>query len=143
MIITKEIILNFRPCGLEDRFAELYPDGIDISPLWGTDEESGACWKRLLTDDFLKTQIGWAIYKGMLPARIRADLSGADLSGADLSGADLIRANLTGANLTGANLSGANLYGANLYGADLYGAVGLEAAGIEAGQLELLPEEVK
>ena len=123
MKITVEILDRFAPCrGARNEFAERFPDGLDISSLWGTSEQASKTWHMILSDRFLKQHVGWAISEGLLPARIRADLSGANLSGANLSGANLYGANLSGANLYGANLYGANLRDADLRGADLRGA---------------------
>jgi len=110
---------NFGACESgAQRFENDYPDGLNISRLWGTYEEADDLWKEIL-GGWLKTQVGWAIATGILPARIRANLSGADLSGADLSKADLSWVNLSGADLSGADLSGADLGRANLSKADL------------------------
>ena len=115
MLVTMEILDNFGPCRkARNKFAERFPDGIDISGLLGTEQEADAVWKQLLGDEFLKRHIGWAICAGLLPARVRANLSGADLTGADLSLAYLTRADLRGADLTGADLSLAYLSGAYL-----------------------------
>ena len=100
------------------RFRREYPQGLDISPLWGTPEEADVLWHQLLSD-WRRRWVGWAIRAGVLPARIRANLHRADLANADLGGANLREANLRGANLAGANLCKANLRWANLAGADL------------------------
>ena len=106
MIITVEVLDRFKPCkDARDEFARQFPEGVDISGLWGTEEEADAVWKMLLADDFLKKYVDWGISVGLLPARIRANLRGADLSGADLSRADLSGADLSRANLRWANLS--------------------------------------
>ena len=119
MKITTEVLARFNACESEvDHFATDYPDGLDISPLWGTNKEANALWQQIL-GSWLKAEVGWAIAEGILPARIRANLSDANLCGADLCGADLFGANLCGADLSKANLFGANLCGANLCGADL------------------------
>jgi hypothetical protein len=129
MKITEEVLKNKgidMTCPLTSRFLVMYPKGLDISPLWGTKEESESFWQNVVKTD-LKKMIGWAIYYGLIPSKIQANLSGADLSGADLSGADLRWADLSGANLSEAdlreaNLSGADLREANLRWADLRGA---------------------
>jgi uncharacterized protein YjbI with pentapeptide repeats len=119
MIVNETVLKNFNACtSLRNRFVAQHPNGFDISGLWGTDEEAQAVWAILFASEW-KTQIGWAISVGLLPARIRANLSRADLSRADLSRADLSRADLSGANLRWADLSGANLRWANLRWADL------------------------
>jgi len=158
MIITLETLQRFEAC--EDaaaEFGEKFPDGLDVSRLWGDRRQRAETWRMLLDDGFLRRYIGWAIGEGLLPARIvgdfreadlrRADLSGANLRGANLRwanlceadlyraevrwanlrGADLRRANLRWANLCEADLSGANLRGANLRRADLSGATWNEA----------------
>ena len=114
IIITARMLReNFDACEIAvKRFENDYPDGLDIAPLWGTDEEADVLWKEIL-GGWLKGQVGWAINAGILPARIRANLRGANLVGADLSGANLSGADLSWANLYRANLSGANLYRAN------------------------------
>jgi uncharacterized protein YjbI with pentapeptide repeats len=123
------MLRNFNACSeLRDEFVRDHPHGLDISPLWGDDNQAGLLWAIIIASPW-RRQIGWAIGKGLLPARIRADLSGADLSGANLrdavlygavlSGAVLSGAVLYGADLRWANLSGANLRDAVLYGADL------------------------
>jgi hypothetical protein len=123
MIITAGILRNFGACASALReFEERSPDGLDISGLWGNTEQADACWKQLLADEFLKNHIGWAVHVGLIPARIRANLSRADLGRANLRWANLTGADLTGANLTGANLTGADLRGADLIGANLGGA---------------------
>lgn len=148
MIITGEVLGRFGACqSQKEMFAATFPDGLDISGLWGDTRERTATWERLLKIKVVKYNLGWAIFMGIVPARIVANLGGANLSGANLSwaslgganlsqaslgeaslyGANLSRANLSDANLCGANLSRANLYGANLSraslgDADLYGA---------------------
>jgi len=128
MIITNEILENFGACnGAKSAFAVEFPDGLDISGLWGDADLRQNTWMTLFSSPVCKKNLGWAIYVGLIPARItanlsRADLTGADLTGANLTEADLSRANLTGANLTRADLTGANLTGADLGGADLTGA---------------------
>jgi len=123
MIVNGDVLRNFDACANSMReFAEIFPDGIDISPLWGDADEANAMWRYILNHDFLKRYVGWAIEVGILPARIRADLGGADLRNANLCGANLGGANLGGANLGGANLGGADLRNADLCGADLGGA---------------------
>jgi uncharacterized protein YjbI with pentapeptide repeats len=123
MIITRKVLENFDACELEaDEFERRFPDGVDISELWGTAEEADALWKFILADDLLKRQVGWSIDAGILPARVRADLRGADLEGVNLRRADLEGAYLVGANLRWAYLVEANLRRADLEGADLQGA---------------------
>ena len=120
MIITLDILNNFNPCNdAQDEFARRFPDGLNISGLWGAQETADTTWKKLLADEFLKRHVGWAIRAGLIPAKVRADLRGANLSGAKLYGADLSEADLRWADLSDANLSEADLYGANLCGADL------------------------
>ena len=68
-----------------------------------------------------------AVYRALLPAGYRLDLTGANLAGARLTDADLRYADLSGANLWGANLAVADLAGAvleraNLTRANLYRA---------------------
>ncbi len=63
-----------------------------------------------------------AVYRALLPAEYRLDLTGANLRHAHLTEADLHGAKLTGAKLAHADLAGANLAGANLAGANLAGA---------------------
>ena len=119
MIITRERLENFGAChSLARKFAKDHPHGLDISPLWGTDEEAQMFWAIVFASEW-KRQIGWCISVGLIPARIRANLSEANLSEADLRGADLYRANLIGADLRGANLYRANLSEADLYRANL------------------------
>ena len=123
MIIDREMLRRFNACAEQaDLFEAAYPDGLDVSGLWGTSAERNATWLRLLSADVVKRNIGWAIGEGLIPARIMTDLSGANLSGTNLSGANLSGANLSGADLRGADLYGADLYGANLRGANLSGA---------------------
>ena len=123
MIITNEILENFGACnGAKSAFAVEFPDGLDISGLWGDANQRQNTWMTLFSSPVCKKNLGWAIYVGLIPARITANLSRADLTGADLSRANLTGADLTGADLTGANLTGADLTGANLTGADLGGA---------------------
>lgn len=87
MIVTVEVLDNFNPCRhARQVFRERFPCGIDISGLWATKEEADALWNEILGDLFLKRHVGWAISAGLLPARIRADLSGADLYGAKWNG---------------------------------------------------------
>ena len=142
MIITNEILENFGACnGAKSAFAVEFPDGLDISGLWGDANQRHNTWMKIISSSVCKKNLGWAIYVGLIPARITADLAGADLTGADLSRAnlaganlsraDLSRADLTGAYLAGANLAGANLTWANLNGADLNGAdlAGADLAG--------------
>ena len=120
MRITAEMLQqNFGACRdtALTRFRREYPQGLDISPLWGTPEEADVLWHQLLSD--WGPWIGWAIRAGVLPARIRARLYRADLEEADLGGTDLREADLRGANLCRANLYRANLRWANLAGADL------------------------
>ena len=117
MIITNEILENFGACnGAKSAFAVEFPDGLDISGLWGDANQRHNTWMKIISSSVCKKNLGWAIYVGLIPARITADLAGADLTGANLAGADLSRADLTGANLAGANLSRADLSRADLTG---------------------------
>ena len=133
MIIDLDMLVRFGACKLQrDEFAARFPNGLDVSGLWGTAEERSTTWRILLADEFLRRNAGWAIANGLVPARITANLRGANLTdatlwganlwGANLTCANLTDANLTDANLRGANLTDANLWGANLTGADLWGA---------------------
>jgi len=138
MIITRDVLTKFEACenGM-NRFCELYPDGLDISGLWGSLEKRKETWERLLVNEFLRRQIGWAIEVGLIPVRIIGDFAGMDLTEANLRGAnlgisnfrdvDLRGADLRGADLRWANLRKADLRHVNLRGADLYG-VDLRAA---------------
>ena len=122
MIITNEILENFGACnGAKSAFAVEFPDGLDISGLWGDADLRQNTWMTIFSSPVCKKNLGWAIYVGLIPARITANLSRADLTGANLTGA-----NLTGANLTGANLLRADLTGADLSRADLTWAKGLK-----------------
>ena len=99
MIINRETLHRFNACAEQaNAFEAAYPDGLDVSGLWGTSAERNATWLRLLSADVVKRNIGWAIGEGLIPARIMTDLYEADLSGANLSGANLYEANLRGAN---------------------------------------------
>ena len=100
MLVTREMLRSFGACkDASNEFEKEYPDGLDISGLWGTFDQANETWRGLLANEFLRQYIGWAIWAGMLPARIRADLSRADLSRANLSWANLSEANLSWANL--------------------------------------------
>ena len=115
MIIDLDMLVRFGACKLQrDEFAARFPNGLDVSGLWGTAEERSTTWRILLADEFLRRNAGWAIANGLVPARITANLRGANLTGADLRGANLTDATLWGANLWGANLTCANLTDANL-----------------------------
>ena len=117
MIITNEILENFGACnGAKSAFAVEFPDGLDISGLWGDADLRQNTWMTIFSSPVCKKNLGWAIYVGLIPARITANLSRANLTKADLTGANLTGANLTGADLTGANLSRANLSRADLTG---------------------------
>jgi len=105
MIITDEVLRRFGAClGAVEHFREDFPDGFDISPLWGTFEEADALWK-IIFGSWLREYVGWGIRNGILPSYIRADLSGANLFGANLFRANLSRASLSRADLSRANLS--------------------------------------
>ena len=119
-VITPEILENFSPCSPDkEDFETRFPQGFDIGALWGTEEEANDKWGEILADPLLKKHVGWAIDVGILPARIRADLSEGDLSEADLRWAKLRWADLRGADLNRADLNGANLSQADLSEADL------------------------
>ena len=110
MIIDLDMLVRFGACKLQrDEFAARFPNGLDVSGLWGTAEERSTTWRILLADEFLRRNAGWAIANGLVPARITADLTDANLTDADLWGADLRGANLRGANLTDADLTSADL----------------------------------
>ena len=153
MIITTEMLILFDACKEERAiFATEFPDGLDVSGLWGDAATRAETWQQLLAFDLVKRNLGWAIKYGLLPARITGNFSDADLryanlryanlsdadlryanlryanlSDANLSCANLSYANLRGANLSRANLSRANLYGADLRYADLRCAIGYTA----------------
>ena len=94
MIITRQTLENLNACELLlEAFCQDHPHGLDISALWGTPEEAQNFWSVVFASRW-KSLIGWAIGVGLLPSRIRADLSYANLSDADLSDADLYRADL-------------------------------------------------
>ena len=123
MIIDLDMLVRFGACKLQrDEFAARFPNGLDVSGLWGTAEERSTTWRILLADEFLRRNAGWAIANGLVPARITANLRGANLTDATLWGANLWGANLTCANLTDANLTDANLWGADLTRANLKNA---------------------
>ena len=110
MIIDLDMLVRFGACKLQrDEFAARFPNGLDVSGLWGTAEERSTTWRILLADEFLRRNAGWAIANGLVPARITANLRGANLTDANLWGANLTDADLRGANLTRADLRGANL----------------------------------
>jgi len=124
VIITEDMLTLFRACeDAKQEFARRFPDGLDIGGLWLDRDARARTWRRILDDEFLRRYMGWAIGKGLLPARIIGNFSGADLSRAVLSGADLSRAVLSGAVLSGAFLNGVDLSDAVLSDADLRGAV--------------------
>ena len=134
MIITEDMLTLFRACeDAKQEFARRFPDGLDIGGLWLDRDARARTWRRILDDEFLRRYMGWAIGKGLLPARIIGNFSGADLSRAVLSGAVLSGAFLNGvylsdavlsdADLRGAVLSRADLRRADLSGADLSGAI--------------------
>ena len=84
MIITRQVLENFGACkSLLETFCQDHPHGLDISALWGTPEEAQNFWSVVFASRW-KSLIGWAIGVGLLPSRIRADLSDADLYRADL-----------------------------------------------------------
>ena len=123
MIITNETLEKFGACNdAKSAFAGEFPDGLDISGLWGDADLRQNTWMTIFSSPVCKKNLGWAIYVGLIPARITADLAGADLSRTNLARADLSRTNLAGANLSRANLAGADLTGADLTGANLTGA---------------------
>ena len=152
MIITADTLARFNACNTQKAiFAIEFPNGLDVSGLWGDSATRAVTWKQLLSIDIVKRNVGWAIARGVLPSRIvgcfrgadlsYADLRGANLSDADLSGADLRSAglrsadlsyadlrdaDLSGADLSGADLGRANLSGADLSNADLSGVTGYE-----------------
>ena len=127
MIIDREMLRRFNACQKQaDLFEAAFPAGLDVSGLWGTNNERAATWLQLLSSEVVKHNLGWAISKGLIPARITADLYGADLSEADLRGADL----------RGADLCDADLRDADLRGADWRG---LHIDGLPSGQVTLTP----
>jgi len=127
MIITNEMLQRFNACKAElDVFAGEFPDGLDISGLWGDADLRQNTWMTIFSSPVCKKNLGWAIYVGLIPARITANLSRANLSRADLTGADLTGANLRWADLTGADLTGADLTGADLTEANLRWTKGLK-----------------
>ena len=96
MIIDLDMLVRFGACKLQrDEFAARFPNGLDVSGLWGTAEERSTTWRILLADEFLRRNAGWAIANGLVPARITADLWGANLTDANLTDANLWGANLT------------------------------------------------
>ena len=120
MIVTNEILEKFGACNdAKSAFAVEFPDGLDISGLWGDADLRQNTWMTLFSSPVCKKNLGWAIYVGLIPARITANLSRADLTGAGLSRADLTEADLRWADLRWANLTGADLILANLIWADL------------------------
>lgn len=133
MNIDDKTLRNFGACdaGVKN-FVETFPNGLDISGLWGGEEMCRATWRTLLDHPLTRRYVGWAMQVGMLPP-VTTALEGADLHninfrnvdlrGADLREADLRDANLWNASLRGADLRGAALKGANLQGADLKGAI--------------------
>ena len=132
MIITADTLARFDACNTQKAiFAIEFPNGLDVSGLWGDSATRAVTWKQLLSIDIVKRNVGWAIAGGVLPSRIvgcfrDADLNRANLSGANLSGANLRGADLSRADLSDANLSDADLRGADLSNADLSGVTGYE-----------------
>ena len=107
MIITEDMLTLFKACpDVKQEFARLFPDGLDIGGLWLDYDARARTWRRILSDEFLRRYVGWAIGEGLLPARIIGDFSDADLSGAVLSGAVLSGADLRGAVLSDAVMDG-------------------------------------
>ena len=118
MIITEDMLTLFRACeDNKQEFARQFPDGLDIGGLWLDYDARARTWRRILSNEFLRRYVGWAIGEGLLPARIIGDFSGADLRRAVLRRADLSGAVLSGADLRRADLSGAVLSGAVMDGA--------------------------
>jgi uncharacterized protein YjbI with pentapeptide repeats len=116
LIINDQVLRNFSACReLRDEFVRDHPNGLDISPLWGSEREAGLLWAIIIASPW-RRQIGWAMQRGLLPSRIRANLRGANLREANLTSAYLTGANLREANLTGANLREADLTGADMSG---------------------------
>jgi len=110
MIITNEMLQRFNACKAElDVFAGEFPDGLDISGLWGDADLRQNTWMTIFSSPVCRKNLGWAIYVGLIPARITANLTEANLRWADLSRANLTDADLTDADLTGADLTEANL----------------------------------
>ena len=127
MIITADTLARFNACNTQKAiFAIEFPNGLDVSGLWGDSATRAVTWKQLLSIDIVKRNVGWAIAGGVLPSRIVGCFRDADLSRADLSDADLRGADLSRADLSDANLSDADLRGADLSNADLSGVTGYE-----------------
>ena len=60
MIINKKTLEYFEipPCEIARKFLEKFPEGLDISPIWGVN--AGEFWELLedITAEYLKTQLG-------------------------------------------------------------------------------------
>ena len=135
VIITTNTLKNFGACkSAIQEFDKRFPDGLDISGIWGSKGEADEAWKMLFADALLREHVSWAMRVGILPTRLRANLGGVNLAGFDLRGANLYQANLAKSDLSAANLRRANLEYACLYRADLYKA-NLSAANLIAANL--------
>lgn len=129
MLITADTLctnFNFSTPAVLD-FQVAFPNGLDISPLYGSYHDRSAFWRDFLATTAMRKRVGEYITSGLLPG-IRADLSDADLSDINLyrttnmlyaPRALFTRAYFTDANLRESNFASANLEGVFMGGANL------------------------
>ncbi len=110
MIIDSNLLLRFNPCEEElQMFKYEYPHGLDVSWLWSNNDKRRKEWKRVLSIPLLRRNLGWAIYKGIIPGVISGDFSGMDLRHLYLSHASIIRSDFSDANLMWSRINHCNM----------------------------------
>lgn len=123
MIITARMLReNFNACGFHsEMLEEKYPDGFDISGLWGTPEERSDTWMAILSDDILAEHLNWAVTNGVVPSsvHIKRPIGHLNLSGVDLGDIRLVEINADGLIAKDCLLSNSYISGSSFAKADM------------------------
>lgn len=127
LLITGQLLKEFGACSADRfEFEELYPDGIDIAPMWSESYQDRIdIWTTAIDHPFLRTVLGWAMENGIIPNSIPSfymgekDLTELDLSYAKIHHPIFTESILKHSDFTHANLEVGVFDEANLEGAIL------------------------
>ena len=122
MIIDSDMLISFGACYNErNRFIQKFPNGLDVSGLWGNSSDRRKTWQEVLGFRIIRKNLSWAIHNGLIPCRIVGNFDSFDLSYSDFGNAlfdevSLVRANLFASRLYRTSFSYSNLSHSDLNG---------------------------
>jgi hypothetical protein len=127
MIINRAVLEIFGACEPAAKlFREEFPNGLDISDLWGEYLTRKRFWEKYIQVNPIKENLGWAIEAGIIPAVLYGNFSEMDLSDISIKNADLslvesfhdarmIRGYFHNCNMTNTNLHGVDFSQAQFF----------------------------